>query len=201
MPPHLKNGQFQCGHIRFHRQKRNRLSAQLSRDRKKNYVAAYVDASKWGQWIQKELYAWTFPTLIVQRHVGIGERYFFKWGGQLPETTEVLVDFVKKADKYKLDARRKSQRPQLLAANEDWKQLVGDNIESELRSSPATLVDAFKVDTGIDDSAEDVAEEEKELFRHRPPSEIRCQGEKSRPQDQCSDPRRCCRREGTSVAE
>jgi len=134
-------------------------------NRKKKYVAAYMDASKWGQWIQKELYAWTFPTLIVQRHVGIGERYFFKGGGQLPEKTEELVDFVKKADKYKLDARRKSQRPQLLAANEDWKQLVGDNIESELRSSPATLVYAFKVDTGIDDSAEDVAEEEKEQFK------------------------------------
>lgn len=46
-------------------------------------------------------------------------------------------------------------------------------------------------------------EEEKEqaLFGHQPPSETRCQGEKSRPQDQCSDPWRCCRREGTSVAE
>jgi len=115
---------------------------------KKRYSVAYVDGDRWADWAEKELSAWDFPKIVVQRQLGVGDSYFFDLGSRMPEDARQLTTFVQEVDSgLNFMPRRRSQRPRKEVpgeATQHWKLYVGDNLEDGLRAAPATLLYVLK---------------------------------------------------------
>ncbi|CAE8690778.1 unnamed protein product [Polarella glacialis] len=125
----------------------------------KSYKMIYVDQHRWSKWVEKELYAWDYPHIVVQRFAG-GPRHFFSDDRRMPSNASELIQFVK--DTVLHTPRQRTQRPEESEAGGPLKKLVGFTMEAELRSVPATVIYTMK---GADDlsTEDDIVQQEDDM--------------------------------------
>ncbi|CAJ1424373.1 unnamed protein product [Effrenium voratum] len=108
----------------------------------KKALALAVDAARWPQFAEQELYVLDVPgkAALVAQRFRHGPRYFFSENGTLPASAEELMAWLKGL--VTRTPRQMSERP--AESGKLWKKLVNAGLEEQLRAEPATLLYSFK---------------------------------------------------------